>query len=249
MSRRLLIAVFAASLLATAVARFPLSLALTFMGAEQASLTALSASGTVWNGRLERAALGPRLIGDVELGLEPTALLGGRMRLAWQVRRPGLEGSGDLIARTDGVVALEEVRLSGRLLDLPTLVPLEGTARLEAERIVVGPEGCRSAEARLWTDTLQRSRANLRWRGPVLEGSATCRGEALVLSLDGRESGSRVAVEARLQPDLAYTVDVAVTTRDRDLARRLSMLGFEAGAENGYRLVQKGRLQPAKETS
>jgi len=249
MSRRLLIAVFAVSLVATAAARFPLSLALPFMGVEETGLSALRASGTVWEGRLKRAALGPRLIGDVELGLEPMALLRGRMRLAWHLRRPGLEGSGDLIVRSDGAVALEEMRLSGRLLDLPTLVPLEGTARLEAERIVVGPEGCRSAEARLWTDTLQRSRASLRWQGPILEGTARCSGEVLALRLQGSDAGERVSVEARLRPSLGYAVDVAIATEDRRLRQRLSMLGFEAGPDGGYRLVQEGTLLRGKETS
>jgi len=252
MSRRavvLLAAMFLLALTATVIVRFPLSLALTLLGIDAAGLTALRASGSVWDGRLERAAIGRRVIGDVTMGLEPGDLLAGRARLDWRLDHPGLEGGGVLILQPGGAYALEDVRLSGRMLHLPTLVPLEGSLRLDAKRIAFGPEGCRAGQAQLWSDALARSRASLRWEGPVLEGTAACRGSALAVQMAGDSPGGAVSIEAHLQPSLRYAVDVTVTSEDRQLRRSLRVLGFEAEADGELRLVQEGMLKPAKETS
>jgi len=249
-SRRLVVVLVFAGMIGlagTAIARFPLSLALAMSGTDAAGLSALRATGTVWSGRLERLALGTHVIGDVDLALDPQSLLAGKARLGWRLRHPGLEGTGVLTGRPDGIVELTATRLAGRLLDLPTLVPLEGSFRVEVDRVVFGPDGCRQASASLWTDALERSRASLRWRGPALEGSAACRDGTLVLPLAGRNTDSRVAIEARLRPDLHYTVDISVTTESRRLVRTLPALGFEPGENGGFRLVQDGRLPSKRE--
>lgn len=252
MNRRLVIVLFVAGLIglaSTVIARFPLSLALAMSEAGAAGgASALRATGTIWDGQLERLALGAHVIGDVDLALDPRALPAGKARLAWRLRHSGLEGAGVLAGHPDGTVELSEARLAGRLLDLPTLVPLEGSFRLEVDRIVFGADGCRQAAASLWTDTLERSRASLRWRGPALEGSATCRDGMLVLPLAGSNDDSRIAIEARLRADLHYAIEISVNTENRRLLRTLPALGFEPVNNGHFRLIQDGRLPSRKET-
>ena len=57
MSRRLLLLVFALAVPAMLLATLPLGLALDMTGAGHRGLSARSASGSVWNGRLEGASL------------------------------------------------------------------------------------------------------------------------------------------------------------------------------------------------
>lgn len=242
MSLRLAFLAFLLALCMASIVRFPLSLALTLAGIKDAGLSALRVTGSIWNGRIERAAFGDRLLGDVSLGLDPEALLAGDMRLQWRLAHPGIDGEGELQRLADGGVAIAKTRLAGRLQALPTLIPLDGELRFEAGRIAFGPGTCEASAVRLWTDALARSRAHLDWQGPVLEGRAVCRDGALLLPLAGADGTSRIMLEMRLTPDLDYAADLSVTTEDIRLQRRLRLLGFTAGAGGVYRLRQTGRL-------
>jgi len=242
MTRRLMILACLMTVCIAGAAGFPLSLALDLAGAEAAGLSALRVTGSVWNGRIERAALGTRLLGDVALGLDPGALLRGDLRLHWRLEHPGIDGEGDLLRLDGGGLAIADTRLAGRLQALPTLIPLVGELRFEAERILLDDESCQATAVRLWTDALVRSRAHLDWQGPVLEGRAACSDGALALPLAGEDKNSRITIEMRLTPDLDYAADLSIVTEDTRLQRRLRLLGFAAEAEGSYRLRQAGRL-------
>lgn len=61
---------------------FPMRLAVAWAGLDKGPLTMRGAAGSVWDGTLYSAALGPVQLGDVEAALQPWALLGGQMKLA-----------------------------------------------------------------------------------------------------------------------------------------------------------------------
>jgi len=240
-------AAFLVSFLAVLIARFPLALTLDLLNAEAKGLSAPAVTGTIWSGRLDGAALGSLPIGNLELKLDPRSLLGGKARLTIALERTGLLATGRFTAEGGGVYALEESQLEVRLIELPTLVPLSGSFTLDIERIEMGPEGCRVARADLWTDALLRSRASLDWQGPVLEGTAECRGGILTLPLAGGDETGRVRIEMRLMPGFQYRIVIRITPEDAGLRRRLPLLGFVSEGNGGYRLIQKGQLKTPRE--
>ena len=61
---------------------FPMRLAVAWAGLDKGPLTMRGAAGSVWDGTLYSAALGPVQLGDVKAALQPWALLSGQTKLA-----------------------------------------------------------------------------------------------------------------------------------------------------------------------
>lgn len=61
---------------------FPMRMAIAWAGLDNGPLTMRGAAGSVWDGTLYSAALGPVQLGDVDAELQPWALLSGQTKLA-----------------------------------------------------------------------------------------------------------------------------------------------------------------------
>ena len=94
MMKKRLVLVWLAATLAALVALAPVSLLVNAPGVS-GLLSAQAASGTVWSGRLRRAAVAGAPIGDLALGVSPSGLLTGRVAL--RVRRLDAPGAATLL--------------------------------------------------------------------------------------------------------------------------------------------------------
>jgi general secretion pathway protein N len=102
--------------LVIAVLTFPLRLALDWGGAAQAGLSARAVSGSIWSGRLAAAKWGALELGQLDMALSPTALLGGEA--AVKFRRVDAAGTGAAPAPTPTptpTLAPADTSLSGTL--------------------------------------------------------------------------------------------------------------------------------------
>lgn len=78
--KRILLILFALALLA-GIATFPLRIALAWSGAEAAGLWARGVTGSIWSGRVHDAVWNGAVLGTIDAGLDPMALLRGELRM------------------------------------------------------------------------------------------------------------------------------------------------------------------------
>ena len=79
MPRALTYVLILLAVIAVALFFLPLRLAVGWAGLEGSRFSAKTISGTVWNGRIEGAQLGPFPLGDLDAGLQVLPLLTGRV--------------------------------------------------------------------------------------------------------------------------------------------------------------------------
>ena len=223
-------ALFGAMLVAALIVFLPMRLALGWFGAETLGLTARAATGSVWDGRLLDARFGDLVLGDVEAGLSPLALLVGRARIAI-----------DDGAALHGALAVSR---HGRSIDdltasLPTgriFAPLPVT-RLDLTDVTIhfGDDDCERAEGRV-SAALVGDAAGVPLPAAVA-GTPRCEGDALVLPLASQAGTERVTL--RIAGDGRYTAALVLAAPDPIAAQRLASAGFVASPE-GYRLSVEG---------
>ena len=222
MSWRGLIVLFLLAFAVFAAARLPLAAALRLTD----GIAARRVEGTVWNGRLEGAILYGRHVGDLHLALAPWPLVLGRLRIDWTLGGGALAGAGRLTRMPGGALRIVDSRLAGPVAALSPPLPVAGDFRAEASEIRFGPEGCRQAAGRLWSDAPARSAGLLDWRGPALEGEIACTGDALALPLGGRDGMTEIDLRLLLRPDRRHAATLGIATDDARLRLSLPALGF-----------------------
>lgn len=220
------------------IATFPMRLALSLAGADEAGIAAREIRGSVWSGTLIDARLGALPLGTVEASLSPLALLGGdtELRFARADERLGalsgrLHGSDPRgLSDVDGVTSLSGGGLG--------IVPID-TIRFESVSLRFDSAGkCARAAGRL----------QLMVNAPIagldlsrgLSGPLTCaqgRAQAALASQSGMERLT-LSFDARgaWRGQFAINVD-----RDPAMAAALTVLGFKPGS-NGYVLTTTGRF-------
>lgn len=236
MSRRLLLLVFALAVPAMLLATLPLGLALDMTGAGHRGLSARSASGSVWNGRLEGASLRGIELGDASLRLSPLPLLLGARALrlsAPQADARLLHGRRRGVDRLDGQLALPP---SSLLAGIPLRVQARGL------QVLFSGDACHAAEGRI---TLVGDHTD---GSPLftLEGSATCDGRTALLplaALDGDGTLARLQATLRMHPDGQWELEAQVpVVDDPALGMALEAAGFQPGP-GGWSRAERGRLQ------
>lgn len=236
MSRRILLLIFALAVPAMLLAALPLGLALDMAGAGHWGLSARSASGSVWNGRLEGASVRGIGLGDASLRLSPLPLLLGA-RALWlstpQADARLLHGRRRGLDRLDGELALPASTL---LAGMPLRVQARGF------QVLFSGDACHAAEGRI---TLVADRAD---GSPLfaLEGSPACEGRAAVLplaALDGDGALARLQATLRMHPDGQWELEAQVpVVDDPALGIALEAAGFQPGP-GGWSRVERGRLR------
>lgn len=227
----------------TAVALFflPLRLATAMAGLDESYFSAKQVSGSVWDGRIENAKLGPVDLGDLDASMQFWPLFAGDFIM--DVERPSEAVGGGLKATLGKagngfVVADIETRIQvGRQL---APVPVS-TIELDGVSAYFLDGRCRTAsgQIRMSLDTnipgldLQRG----------LLGNAKCQDDVLVIPL---VSGSGMEqLTMKLEGDGSYSARLSLSGGNSTWALLLPALGFRKTPE-GYAMKMTGQLGQIK---
>lgn|SRR5690606_25754734 len=236
MTPRRLLLVLALALPAMLLATLPLRLALELPGIAHWGLAARSASGSIWNGRLEGASVRDMALGDASVRLSPLPLLLGTT--AARLSAPGVDAR-LLHGRRRGVD-----RLEGRLTLPPSSLAAGIPLQLQASslQVLFSDDACHAASGRV---TLVAGKAD----GPplaVLEGAASCEGRTAVLPLaavSGEGPLARLQASVRIHPDGQWDIEAqAPVVDDPALGIALEAAGFQPGP-GGWSRAERGRLE------
>ena len=238
------LALFAALALAAALAvgaaLFPLSLALRLAGAPVTG----TPSGTVWNGRIEDAAVQGQPLGLVTLRPRLFPLLGGTLDA--DVTMDGPLGTGEARVKAKG----QRVILLDAAADLDLAAtsardafgqPLRGRAQVETPSLTLAGGACEAGTLDVTTDLLTQAAAQLGAPalGAPLAGQGACEDGMLVLPLTGRGAAGEAEALLRLGP-ARYTTALTLTPDDPRAGQVLEAYGFKRSA-GGFTLVTRGR--------
>ena len=225
------------ALVAVALFFLPLRLAVGMAGLEGSRFSAKTISGSVWNGRIEGAQIGPFPLGDLDAGVRLLPLLTGKLLM--DLERPAT-------AVADGLVAT--VGKAGKSLlvqDVTTvlgvgrqLAPLPASAiDLRAVSISFANGRCQSASGQVRV-SLDANIPGLDLKQGLL-GNAECRNGVLVLPL---QSGSGMEqLTLKLEGNGFYTARLFLSGGERAWTLLLPTLGFRK-VPDGYAIKVAGQL-------
>ncbi|MEL6364776.1 MAG: type II secretion system protein N [Pseudomonadota bacterium] len=230
------------------VANLPLAAVAGWAGLHKAGLSYARAEGTLWRGVLVGARFNGHALGDVTVAAKPAALLAGRASMSFAMDGDGVLGRGGAAVGLDRRVRIMDARF---LVDLDRFsyyfseLPFGGAVEADVRSLTFGPRGCEVADARIATDAFKETAAAMRGEAPVLDGPLRCDGDALLADLAGGADNDRVALTARLGPDLSYALRLSVRTDDPSVSSLLPMLGF-MGEDDQFNYALDGKLAAAR---
>ena len=225
------------AVVAVALFFLPLRLAVGMAGLEGSRFSARTISGSVWNGRIEGAQLGPFPLGDLDAGVRFLPLLAGRVLM--DLERPATDGDAGLVAT---------VGKSGNSLlvqDLTTimavggqLAPLPASAiDLRAVSIAFAGGRCQSASGQVRV-SLDANIPGLDLKQGLL-GRAECQDGVLVVPLQSASGMEQLTL--KLEGNGFYTARLFLSGSDRAWTLLLPTLGFRK-VPSGYAIKVAGQL-------
>ncbi len=215
---------FALALVVGLLAMWPLRLA---PGIAATGLSSASATGSIWAGELTAARWRGLELGELHVGLAPTALLGGHLRLA--VEGASLRGA-ILQGRTNGVESLNgDIPLAGS-----TPLPI---ARLGLDSVSIEFAGgvCKKASGQIRfvaSGALAAASA-----GGIFAGTPVCDAGQLLLPL----AAGPARMDIRIGGDGRYRAAISVTGSDATERPALLAAGFQPTPQ-GVALNLEGSL-------
>ncbi len=215
----------------------PLRLAVGMAGLEGSRFSAKAISGSVWNGRIEGAQLGPFPLGDLDAGVRVLPLLTGRILM--DLERPPVAGDTGLVATVGKSGNSLLVQDATTVLNLGSqLAPLPASAmELQAVSISFAGGRCQSASGQVRV-SLDANIPGLNLKQGLL-GNAQCQDGVLVLPL---QSGSGMEqLTLKLQGNGFYTARLFLSGNDRAWTLLLPTLGFRS-VPDGYAIKVAGQL-------
>jgi hypothetical protein len=227
-----LAAIFGVALLACAVLLTPLRMALGWLDADRAGLSAQRVSGSIWAGALAGANFRGLALGDVEARVAP--LSGG----LWLQSGGPIRGEGVLRPSVSGVA----VRGLTARLPLAAIAPefsIQGDAALSDIRAAFRDGRCAEAGGEVRLEALRLGPMQL--AGLTLAGRAVCQGGVWTVPLVGQAGG--LAIDARLgvRADGAYRLETRLRAADPLVGAAAGAAGFARGLD-GYTRTVEGRL-------
>ncbi|MCR5881088.1 type II secretion system protein N [Phenylobacterium sp. J367] len=222
---RRLWAVFALALPAALLLLVPLRMALGWIDADRAGLSAQGVEGTIWRGTLHDARLRGLPLGEARAGLAPFR---GGVALA------AVQGRG--VVRPDGV---SDVHATLPLGAVASGLPLQGDLGLRSFTVTFRAGACRRAGGEVRLSNLKLGAVAP--PGLELRGQAACRNGRLAIPLTG-QSGA-VALEAVVTVDGrgVYQLDTTLRATDPLIAAAAQTAGFAQGLD-GFSRTDRGRL-------
>ena len=230
MKRSALACVFVIGSAFALAATAPMRVTLSWLGADQAGVSAAEISGSIWNGRLTGTHYRDIPLGEVEASLDPFALLAGTRRLAVL----GTFGRATLVQGDSR--GFEAADAAIEVAYLRPAFPLAGRIRLEQATLLFSGGRCVRAEGRVATDVLQRA-----FDGSEVAGTLSCVGEAAVARLDGRLTDGEVSIALRLDASGNYQAETRVVSANPMVRGALALAGF-AESGDGFVRSDEGAL-------
>lgn len=233
MTRRNLLLIFLAALLAALPLTAPLAVGLAASGGT--ALSFAEARGSLWKGEVRGAAIGPLTLGDLGVGLDPLALLTGKTRVSVRASGGDVKGTGRIVLnrrspgveRFTGSLALTALGLSGSLT---------GDINARALTAAFKDGACVAAEGEIAAVVHGLGAAPV-----ALRGRPVCQGAALSLPLAGAVDGMALDLTTRLRADGRYSVEVTVRTTDPAFGAILAAEGFTS-VPGGFSRTSEGKL-------
>ena len=237
MPRALTYVLILLAVIAVALFFLPLRLAVGWAGLEGSRFSAKTISGSVWNGRIEGAQLGPFPLGDLDAGVRVLPLLTGRVMM--DLERPPAAGDPGLVATVGKSGNSLLVRDVTTMLSVGRqLAPLPASAiDLQAVNISFAGGRCQSASGQVRV-SLDANIPGLNLKQGLL-GNAVCQDGVLVLPL---QSGSGMEqLTLKLEGNGFYTARLFPSGSDRAWTLLLPTLGFRK-VPSGYAIKVAGQL-------
>ncbi|VWX62022.1 type II secretion system protein N [Sphingorhabdus sp. 109] len=237
MPRALTYVLILLAVIAVALFFLPLRLAVGMAGLEGSRFSAKAISGSVWNGRIEGAQLGPFPLGDLDAGVRVLPLLTGRILM--DLERPPVAGDAGLVATVGKSGNSLLVQDATTVLNLGSqLAPLPASVmELQAVSISFAGGRCQSASGQVRV-SLDANIPGLNLKQGLL-GNAQCQDGVLVLPL---QSGSGMEqLTLKLQGNGFYTARLFLSGNDRAWTLLLPTLGFRS-VPDGYAIKVAGQL-------
>lgn len=237
-----LIAIVAAAVaVAAGVSVMPMSMAADMAASRFPDFKFQSASGSVWDGKLQQVAYGSQFIGDLDVKTDLLPLLGGKATGKLGLSREGFTGTSDLSFGLGGDgLELRNLKLAGNTALVPgmpaALARGDGRFTLKASDVKFVDNLCQSASGEVWTDVL--SKVEIRgWVGPELRGPVTCDGGQMQAQAGGKAaSGEDVLAVLTIGQHLDMELTATVANASPAAVRALTDMGF---VPEGNRLVLK----------
>lgn len=231
---------FLAAVLVTAIARFPLALAVHWSGAP---VSAERIEGTIWKGRLEGATVDGYRLGRIDVSTRALPLLTGSVTSAVDVRGPVANGAALVSVRPGRLtfkLAEADVQIAPLNLRDAFGAPMSGTVEIRADNLTIAGGACRSGTVSISTDTLQKSAVRYGGEGFRLSGDGHCEDDIFLLPLSG--SGPEGAADVTIRISAAgYQTELLIDPAEPDFAAVLSAYGFQQVGTR-YSLIQRGEV-------
>jgi general secretion pathway protein N len=225
------------AVIAVALFFLPLRLAVSMAGLEGSRFSAKAISGSVWNGRIEGAQVGPFQLGDLDAAVRFLPLLTGRVLL--DLERPPVGGDRGLVATVGRSGNSLLVQNATTVLGVGRqLAPLPASAiDLRDVNISFANGRCQSASGQVRM-SLDANIPGLDLKQGLL-GNAICQDGVLVLPL---QSGSGMEqLTLKLEGNGFYTARLFLSGSDRAWTLLLPTLGFR-NVPDGYAIKVAGQL-------
>lgn len=215
-----------------AFAMFPLSVAAEFAAREIPEFRYVSATGSVWNGKLSGVAIGDQPVGDLTVKTEMLALFQRKAAGKLGLIREGFAGESDFDWPLFGpALELDNLKLTGKaglVPGMPDVVALGGgDFVLEVEHLRFARNVCESAQGEVWTDALAKVDLS-GWVGPELRGPVACQEGNLVMQADGRApTGEDVSAVLNMSYRLDLDLTATVLNAQGGAVEALTGIGFK----------------------
>jgi general secretion pathway protein N len=236
MSRRRILVLGGIMFLLAGIVFFPLSVAMEMAGLSRFGLTAQSASGTIWNGRLEHVQIGDIPLGPLGVRLSPASLLTGKVRLA--IRGEGLEPLGGSLFSGLSGFGVDGLTGGAPLIGIPPFPG--GTVTLKDVGFAFSGKRCTRAAGQvriaLESTTLPFGRSMI---GNVRCEAGGQDGDAIGIALTGASAMEKLQV--RVRPDGEYAASLIIRAPDADSAAGLRLFGFRE-TQAGFVITFSGQF-------
>ena len=237
MPRALIYILIVLGLIILALVFMPLKLAVSMAGLENSKFSAREISGSIWNGRIEEAQLGPFALGDLDAGVQFLPLLTGNVKM--DLERPATTGNAGLTATIgkQGKNLLVENATTALSVG-QTLAPLPAS-NIILDNVSVAFAGgrCQSASGKVRL-SLDANIPGLDLKRGLL-GNAICEDGVLILPL---KSGSGMEeLTMKLEGNGFYTARLFLNGNERAWTILLPTLGFQK-VPSGYAIKVAGQL-------
>ena len=240
------IILFVAAFLAFAAAAAPLSAVMGIAEQGGFGLTYSSTSGTIWRGVARGVVISEQDLGDVDLAIQPMALVRGRLQYTVTMSGGALTGTGEIAASPPARLRLSNLNGAAQISKIGRVHPVvknrDGSVALTIAELVATPKGCRVARGEVRTDILTKDDPRMSWTGPNLAGPLGCEDGALTFALTGADNSADINARAKVGFDGAAEVSVDVQSVDPRLVNALNLIGFrQDGAVFRYQRSFSGR--------